>query len=370
MLNFLTSEEEDIDFELQYNQENIEKNLEDLAYNFDGDEDLSRFVNNQYTILSSIMTSVEKKNFEFFDFSKNFESSFLNFVDNYAEQLAALNKAYDIPFFYSLFMNLDQKRVFTNLCNFLVKIHDKNNMKIIKEEVKKNFSKNFSSEIFIEATKISSMDQTLNTMKHSNTDSNRSIREDFPGIEWVLDDENNFSEGIKIYLRIFRKLLSEKKWKRASEFNKDYLNKIITSNASFIRSLQDDGESRNLKTCVREKILLTNILDNIALSKDFTSKKVLVESSRIGESSLNIYGVDQFDHNRRKHNENFKALMNCLFVDKKYWVFDFIELIENDDSERAKELKELRLRLIQVLFECLVGMMKVCRDAKLQYEQM
>lgn len=122
-------------------------------------------------------------------------------------------------------------------------------------------------------TKISSLKNPKNPSLDLQNTITDSILEDFSGIEWVLDDEKNFPEGIKICLGIFRKFLLKKNWEKASEFNQIYLNKLITSNASFIRSLQDDNEDRNLKTFLREKSLLTKILDCVAFSNNFTSKK-------------------------------------------------------------------------------------------------
>lgn len=85
---------------------------------------------------------------------------------------------------------------------------------------------------------------------------------------------------------------------------------------------------------------------------------------------MNIYGVDEFDHNRRKHDEIFQKLMECLFVKEGFWIFDFIEFIEDGDGERARELKMLRIVMIGVVFDALVGMLEVCKDAKQQYIQM
>lgn len=348
--------------------EAVKKRLRDLPKDFN--PELERFFSNQYTLLTSVLATVEDEYFQIGDL----QEELLDYVDRYNELLVDSNQNYDVPFFYSQFLDLDQDRVSQKLCGFLVDINDKNTMKVVKEEVKKNFSKNFSSNLFVEATKISSLEQNMESLQGGHDQSvslDQTTMQDFSGIEWVLDDEKNIVAGLRICLGIFRKMMLAQNWKKASEFNQTYLNKIITTNAQAIRNLNDSSEDRFIKTYVREKQLLTRILDCIAFSRDFISGKIDVNSSRINEFKINIYGVDQHDHNRRKHNELFQALNECLFIGFDYWVFDFIEFVEEkEDSERAKELEVLRLSLIRILLQTIVDMMSICKDAKLQYNQM
>lgn len=371
LIRFLTSGEKNLEIEQYYSKETIKNNIRELNSCIENRE-LKKFINSQYTAISSLLANIET-NDQDFNFYSDFQSELLDFVDNYVSSLTSENKTYDIPFLYSLFLELDDERISKNLCQFLVNINDRNNMKIIKEEVKKNFDTNLSSKIFIEATKMSSLgvknqDEEAKFDISANLDT--SLLEDYSGLAWILDDEKNFPDGIKIYLGIFRKLLLNKKWKKASDFNHNHLNKLITLNSRFIRDLQDSPGERNLKSFIREKHILSRILDCVGLSLDFTSGRVKICSSRISESRLNVYGIDQFDHNRRKHNQLFEEILGCLFVKEGFWVFDFIEFIENDDSERTRELKLLRINLINVLLECIVKMIEVCKDAKLQYNQM
>lgn len=368
LLNFLTSDEQGIEAKQLIDLNMIKSRLRELS--LESNPELEKFIANQYTLLTSVLASVDQKHFEIGDL----QEELLDFVEKYNEHLTHSNQNHDVPFFYSQFLELNQERVSGKLCRFLVNINDKNTMKIVKEEVKKNFSKDFSSNIFIEATKISSIEQNMKSLQVGEGQSlslDQTTMEDFSGIEWVLDDEKNIISGLRICLGIFRKMMLAQNWKKASEFNQTYLNKIITTNAQAIRNLSDSSEDRFIKTYVREKQLLTQILDCIAFSRDFISGKIRVNCSRVNEFKINIYGVDQHDHNRRKHNELFLALVECLFLGFDFWVFDFIEfVVQNEDLERADELRTLRLKLIRILLQTIVDMMSICRDAKLQYNQM
>lgn len=98
--------------------------------------------------------------------------------------------------------------------------------------------------------------------------------DDLVGIEWVIDEGNNFENALKMGLDILRKMILSRNWETASQLNQDYLNKLITQNSENIRNLTDEEKDIEIKTLVQEKDLLSKILDGVGLCIRYQNTRV------------------------------------------------------------------------------------------------
>jgi hypothetical protein len=92
----------------------------------------------------------------------------------------------------------------------------------------------------------------------------------------MIDEGSNFENALKMGLEILRKLVLVKNWETASKLNQNYLNKLITNNTEFIRSLTDEDKDLEIKSMLREKELLASTIDAVGLFRSYTRESVRV----------------------------------------------------------------------------------------------
>jgi len=174
------------------------------------------------------------------------------------------------------------------MVRFLSVIHEKNTMRIVKDEVKKNFEEKFYKGLFIDAARNSNLDLNLTKRgslivgdaRHAeNSQYLNTTIDDLIGIEWVIDEGNNFGSALKMGLEILRKMILGRNWDTAAKLNQNYLNKLITQNMETIRNLTDEENDIEIKTLVQEKDQLSRILDGVGLCTKYQNTNVRLRSN-------------------------------------------------------------------------------------------
>ena len=262
----------------------IEKNLSKFASE-DFAEDTKDFVDNQMALVSVILSHLDDE--DCLDF-KQLKPTFMRFFERYIDNLKQKNTIFDIPLLFSLMQKLDREHTLYKMFGFLSEISDKNTLRLVKDEVKKNFDSDNCRQIFAEVARKytdkfseSQLDSFLNVSPSKIAQEsgfgdefqNISIQQ-FSGIEWVMDDESSFSNALHMGLEILRRMMISRNWTSAADFNQMYLNKIVTKNASKIRVLTESEEDLLTKSLIREKEILTKILDVIGITESVLQANV------------------------------------------------------------------------------------------------
>ena len=221
-----------------------------------------------------------------------------------------------------------------------------------------------------------SYDQNNNNSNNPNLELNYentslNTTQDFLGMEWIIDKDQSFDTALSMALAVLRKMVIKKRFKEASEFNADYLNRLVTQFSDEIIQLNDSQEDLEKKSLVQEKELLSKILDAIAASKNFRSTHSSNwDSSTINESIMSVFGCSSKNSLANLHETIVTNLSKGIFVEANFWIFDFFSVIKDTHSHRRMVLEDVRKVLVRSLFQEIVSMVKCCGDKNLQFQEM
>ena len=258
---------------------------------------------------------------------------FLKSFTKYIRLMEKQGSVLDLPFIYSQAYPINPSEIKDLLVEFLLSVNDKNTLKALKDEVKFNFEISLANSIFSEVANTSrsmienSFDQNISGM-HQEHNTSLNTTQDFLGMEWIIDKDQSFDTALSMALAVLRKMVLSRRFKEASEFNADYLNRLITQFSDDILQLNDNQEDLEKKSLVQEKELLSKILDSIASAKNFRSThNSNWNASSINESIMSVFGCNSKSSIANLHETIVNNLSKGIFLENNFWIFDFFEVI-------------------------------------------
>ena len=253
----------------------IKKNLQKFATEQFPDTTRT-FIDNQMALISIMLTSIQPA--EDLDLEA-LKPTLLGFFERYIDSQVKADNLFNVPLLFSLMQRLDQEHTFYKIYGFFAEIVDRNTLTMIKDEVKKYFDARSYKKIFVEVAKRytdrfsrSQLDSILEgettLIGSGGLDQSfaKAGQEDFSGIEWVIDEESSFESALRMGLQVLRRMMLARSWTSAANFSQSCLSKIITQNSLKISRLTEAEEDLEVKSMVREKEILTKILDVIGMS--------------------------------------------------------------------------------------------------------
>lgn len=207
---------------------------------------------------------------------------------SYIQYCTVNNYKLDVPLLCSITSWLDPVETDQILQNFLMGLKESNIIKSIKEDIKQLYDRGKYDNFFHRAAKCSqeqleqSLDFNLSQnslyLNQSEKDLQQSIN-DYHGIDWIIDKDQEFEGYLQSGLRIIRKILLSGRVELAVAFNRKKLSKQITQSSKYSDQTLNLTESEadiRIKSLLREQQLISRILDSISEVKNYFSEMVSV----------------------------------------------------------------------------------------------
>ena len=333
----------------------------------------------------------------------------LKSYQDYKVALVSKNNFFNLPLLLCCNNELDthnistqkSEHVFEDLVQILTIPRDSETLKILKEEIILHFSKDKSlliptnsslhtgnqvqissndwcQRVYLKAietgTALDQVKQNVDFARgYAGSTANMNLSQldgiNMASVELLMGENSNFGQALNMLVNILRNLMISRRFQDAAEFNHQNLNAFILKNVQKIHALTDCDEDLIVKSLLKEKELIANILDSIAKTEMFTSNEKLKNSKLLISQNEEVFGFNPINHAVRVHQDSFDSLASVLFLSNENWVFDFYEdLCYN--SKRSEEVRRLKYMLIPFLANRIISVIGNCPDKKLQYDEM